>query len=101
MTKDQVFQFIKEVFDNLGDDLVDYEPSTLNMDTYLVGSKSPLDSIGFVTFITDLEERLIQETGYDDIHLSLDEIDGYDPKVHELTVEMLIVHIVKFIDGKK
>ena len=49
--------------------------------TVLLGMGSPLDSLGFVTFITDLEERLIDETGNDDLYFTLDDIEGFNMAV--------------------
>mgnify|MGYP001448534580 FL=1 len=58
--------------------------------TVLLGMGSPLDSLGFVTFVTDLEERLIDETDNDDIYLTLDEIQGFNMDNPNLTVEIFV-----------
>lgn len=95
MTKDRAIQLIREVFENLDEDDLPDEGVIVTVDTFLLGTKSPLDSIGFVGFLTDLEERLIEETDNDDIHLALDEIDGFNSNDPVLSVEMLTTHIVK------
>ena len=56
--------------------------------TVLLGMGSPLDSLGFVTFITDLEERLIDETDNDDLYFTLDDIQGFNMDNPNLTVEI-------------
>ncbi len=56
--------------------------------TVLLGMGSQLDSLGFVTFITDLEERLIDETGNDDLYFTLDDIEGFNMDNPNLTVEI-------------
>ena len=97
MKKDRAFQLIKEVFDSIvEEDLLD-EPVIVHSDTILLGKNSPLDSVGFVTFITDLEERLIQETNNDEIYLVLDKIDDFNTNNRVLSVDMLARHIVKLI----
>ncbi len=98
MTKDRVLQLIKEVFDSLGEEKLLDEAVIVNSDTFLLGNNSPLDSVGFVTFITDLEERLIQETNNDEIYLVLDKIDDFNTNNHVLSVDMLARHIVKLIE---
>ena len=100
MTKDRAIQLIKDAFYNLDEnDLLDEDVKVVN-DTLLVGNNSPLDSLGFVSFMTDLEERLIEETNNDDIHLVLHEIDGFDSKDAVLSVEMLARHIVKVVEQR-
>ncbi len=97
MTKDRALQLIKEVFDSLGEENLLDEAVIVNSDTFLLGNNSPLDSVGFVTFITDLEERLIQETNNDEIYLVLDKIDDFNTNECVLSVDMLARHIVKLI----
>ena len=58
--------------------------------TVLLGMGSPLDSLGFVTFVTDLEERLIDETDNDDLYFTLDEIQGFNMDNPNLTVEIFV-----------
>ena len=58
--------------------------------TVLLGMGSPLDSLGFVTFVTDLEERLIDETDNDGLYLTLDEIQGFNMDNPNLTVEIFV-----------
>ncbi len=46
-------------------------------ESVLLGAGSPLDSIGFVTFVTELEERLGRETG-DEVALLFNEIHDFN-----------------------
>lgn len=98
MTKDRAFQLIIEVFNSLDKEVLPDGPVIVNSDTLLLGNNSPLDSIGFVTFITALEERLIQETNNDDIYLVLDEIGDFNANNPVLSVDTLARHIVKLIE---
>jgi acyl carrier protein len=49
------------------------EATDVNQETVILGSGTPLDSLGFVTFISDLEERVSVQTGQD-VFLILTEI---------------------------
>jgi hypothetical protein len=61
---------------------------TIAEDTVVFGIGSPLDSIGFVTFITDLEERVSNSTGKD-IVISLMDMDDFNENEPFLTVKRL------------
>lgn len=66
-------------------------------DTVLLGTGSPLDSIAFVTFITDLEDRLIQETNQE-LFLVLNEIQEFnidDPYLTAGTIAQYIVGLTE------
>ena len=95
MKKDRALQLIKEVFDSLDKESLPGGSVMVNSDTLLLGNNSPLDSIGFVTFVTALEERLVQETKNDDISLVLNEIGDFNASNPVLSVDTLAWHIVK------
>lgn len=64
----------------------------------IFGSESPLDSISFVTLISDVEERLNIKTGNDlatDIMSSLSEMDGFSIDNPHLTVRGLAEFMVQ------
>lgn len=61
-------------------------------DTVLLGSGSELDSMAFVTFVTDLEDRIQQRTG-GDYYLVLNEIAQFNIDRPELTVDALARYI--------
>ena len=94
MTKERAFQLIAEAFKTLKETGMLEEDVTLNSETILLGTESPLDSIGFVTFVTELEERIIEETKKD-IYLVLDEISEINVDKPYLSVEALAQYIVK------
>ncbi len=60
----------------------------------LLGKDSQLDSVGFVSFISDIEERLSTETGKE-IYLVLDDIQGFDMNNPHLSVN----HFVKYLSN--
>jgi hypothetical protein len=59
-----------------------------------LGIGSPLDSIGFVAFVTELEERIIEETKKD-VYLVLNEINEFNINKPQLTVDALAQYLVK------
>ncbi len=66
----------------------------LKPDIELLGSNAVLDSIGFVTFITDLEDRL-QDKLNKEIYLVLNEIADFNVNNPSLTMDILAHYIVK------
>lgn len=75
-------------------------PEAVNSGSFvLLGAGSPLDSIEFVTFVTDLEERISTEANKD-LYLVVNEIDEFNINQPNLSVAALAKHIVKLIDGK-
>jgi hypothetical protein len=61
-------------------------------DTVLLGGGSELDSMGFVTFVSDLEDRIQQRTGQEH-YLVLNEIAQFNIDRPELTVDALARYI--------
>ena len=57
------------------------------------GADENIDSLGFVTFIMDLEDR-IQAVTNDETSIMLTDIKGFDMNNPSLTVESLAAHIV-------
>lgn len=60
--------------------------------TVLLGSGSELDSMGFVTFITDVEDRIQRQTGQE-LYLVLNEIAVFNVERPDLTVDVLARYI--------
>ena len=54
-------------------------------ETVILGSGSELDSISFVTFITEVEDRIQSETGVE-FYLVLNEIDAFNINNPNLTI---------------
>ena len=65
LSQDRVIEIIQECFDSLKRSGVTKEHVKVSQDTVLLGSGSSLDSIGFVSFISDMEDRLTEATGID------------------------------------
>ena len=62
--------------------------------TVLLGIGSELDSVAFVTLISDLEDRLTRETGEDQF-LVLDELHEFNGDEPSLTVRTLAPYLVE------
>jgi acyl carrier protein len=63
MDEARALTIIQETFDGLHRSALISAPVQVNGRTVLLGAGSPLDSLAFVTFIADLEDRLSRETG--------------------------------------
>jgi hypothetical protein len=70
---------------------------TIDKNTVLLGTGSPLDSVTFVTLVADLEDRLNRETGQE-LSLVLNEIHEFNVNVPYLTAETLSRYMVKVTD---
>jgi hypothetical protein len=65
---------------------------TVDRDTPLLGTGSQLDSMAFVTFITELEDRVARETG-DEVFIVLDEVHEFNADTPYLAASTLAEYI--------
>ena len=93
MDKERAFELIQETLHSMKESELIDEEVNISADTILLGVGAPLDSIGFVTFVTKLEDRLIQELNRD-IYLVLDDIHEFNSDNAILTVDVLATFIV-------
>jgi hypothetical protein len=70
------------------------QPIKLETNTVILGSGSNLDSMGFVTFITDVEDRLQQKLDKE-CYLVLNEIAQFNINSPNLTADALARYLVK------
>ncbi|MBV8716029.1 MAG: hypothetical protein JOZ65_13280 [Chloroflexi bacterium] len=70
----------------------------LEPETILFGSDSPLDSIGFVTFVTDVEDRFSQQQGKD-IAITLLDIDNFNENDPHLSAGRLAQYLERLAAG--
>ena len=70
------------------------EDLTVTGDTVLLGTGSVLDSIAFVTFVTDVEERLDRETNQE-LYLVLTDIHEFNTESANLSAAMLARYMAK------
>ena len=67
-------------------------------ETVLMGAGSPLDSIAFVTFVTELEERLSRETNQE-LYLVLKDIHDFNGDAEVLPADTVARYLVKLAGG--
>ena len=85
-------QLIEESLDSLARSGLLETKIAVTAQTVLLGSGAELDSMGFVTFVTDVEDRLQRQTGQD-LYLVLNEIAEFNVERPELTVDVLARYI--------
>lgn len=100
MEKERAYHLVMESLESLrSSDMLDRDV-VLNNETVLIGAGSPLDSIGFVTFVTDLEEKISNETKKD-IYLVLDKIKEFNVNKPQLSVNALTNYIMQLGKGEQ
>jgi acyl carrier protein len=67
-------------------------------DTPLLGTGSQLDSMAFVTFVSDLEDRIGRETG-DEVFIVLDEVHDFNADNPYLAAATLAGYIQRLTSG--
>lgn len=92
MTELRAIEIIQEALDSLHRIGLTVQRVDAQADTVLFGAGSPLDSIGFVTFITEMEDRLSAETGRE-IYLIIKDIHEFSADTPYLTVGKLASYI--------
>lgn len=95
--QDMAMKLIRDSFESLTrsgtiTEKVDVLPSTV-----VLGHGSPLDSIGFVTFVTEFEDRL-QETTKKECYLVLSDINDFNINNPALTADVLSRYAVKLVN---
>jgi hypothetical protein len=94
MDTNKVLQLMQESFNSMQRSGMFEEDVIVNSDTVILGSGSSLDSLGFVTFISDMEERVSDESG-EDHYLILTEIHEFNAEEAFLSAGTLAQYIEK------
>lgn len=94
MTYKKTFEMICESFNSLQRSRVIDDSVVVSPDTVILGTGSELDSLGFVSFISDLEERL-SVAAAEDIYLVLNDIHDFNGDNPCLTIDTLARFVVK------
>lgn len=77
MTNEEALKIIQVCFDNLFDSGMIDEKVPVSEETIIIGNGSKLDSISFVTMITDLEEKLSEKSSKD-VFFVLNDIQDFN-----------------------
>ena len=98
LTEEEALQLIQDSMDSLArSGTITETEAEITEETVLLGSDALLlDSIGFVTFITDMEDRMEQKTNLE-CYLVLNEIDEFNISNPNLTVKVLMKYLVKLV----
>jgi len=85
ITNENTYKLINECVDSLIRSGSIDPIENFSRDTVILGGGSVLDSISFVTFITEVEDRIKSETG-EEFYLVLNEIDAFNINNPNLTI---------------
>ena len=94
MDKNKALQIMQESFDSMHRSGMFEEALVVDSATVILGSGSSLDSLGFVTFISDMEERVSDESGQDH-YLILSDIHEFNAEEAFLSAGTLAQYIEK------
>ena len=94
MEKERILALLRESVLSLRRSGIIEVDMDVEADTVLLGTGSSLDSMGFVTFVTDVEERLNRETGQD-LYIVLTELEELYPGAAQLTASMFADYLVR------
>ncbi len=84
---------IRDTFESLRRSRIISATTEFSEEMVVLGSNSNLDSLGFVTFISDLEERLSDQEDRD-VYLVLNDISDFNMNNPSLTVQSLASYLV-------
>ena len=93
LEKDTILSLLQESIQSLRRSGIIEAAIDVNGETVLLGAGSSLDSMGFVTFVTDVEERLNRETGKD-LYIVLTELEERYPGAPALSASMFADYLV-------
>lgn len=97
MTRAEVMALVEDAFDALG--AAELVPPGLRVEesTDLLGPGTVLDSIAFVTFIVELENRVQDVLGEttEPFSLAVTEIHDFNPEAARLTVGVLVDYVLR------
>lgn len=97
MNIENVINLMQESFDSMKRSGMIEDDIVVNFDTVILGSGSSLDSLGFVTFISDLEERVSAETDQEH-YLILADIHEFNAEQTFLSAGTLAQYIAKITE---
>lgn len=98
LTQPQIMTLMQDSLDSLQRSGLIEQRLELRLDTILFGSDSPLDSIAFVTFVTDVEERLSDQSGQD-IVITLLDIDNFNENDPYLSAARLAGYLERLLSA--
>ena len=97
LTKENAYKLLVECIESLIRSESIEAIENISEETIILGIGSTMDSISFVTFITEVEDRLQNETG-SEIYLVLNQIDAFNINNPNLTLNILSDYISKILN---
>jgi len=97
MDTQSALQLMQETFDSMQRSGMLEDAIIVNSDTVILGSGSSLDSLGFVTFISDLEER-VSDKANQEHYLILTDIHDFNTEQSFLSVGTLAQYVAKITE---
>ena len=94
MNSERIFQLMQDTIDSMVRSGMLDENVALNVDSVILGNDSFLDSMGFVSFISDIEERISSETDQE-LYLILTDIHEFNAEQAFLSAGTLVQYIEK------
>ena len=96
-SKESILQIFQDSFDTLYRGEYTDKEIQVKENTNLIGGDSILDSIGFVTLFSELEERLSDMSG-SEVYLVFEDITDFDMDSPGLTVGIMINYIEEVLN---
>lgn len=93
LTREDAIQLIQEALDALHKSAILETKTHVVNDTALFGAGSSIDSMGFVTLITDVEERLNALTNKD-LFIVLSDLEDLYPEAPVLSASMFAEYLI-------
>ncbi len=98
LTLEKTLEIMQVALDSLHRSGVVENHFRMDTETVLLGPGSQLDSMGFVTLITDIEERISGIIG-SEFFVVLPDLEEMYPQAASLTVQMLANFLIKVSGG--
>jgi hypothetical protein len=95
MNLKDAIEIIQKCFDNLESAGLITSKIIVNEKTIIIGEGSILDSIGFVTLVTELEEKISEQLNKD-VFFVIDEIQEFDLNNPFLSAEQFAKYMIRF-----
>jgi hypothetical protein len=99
ITYEDALQIIQDSFDSLHRSEIIENKENIDSNTCLLGDDSVLDSIGFVTLFSEIEDLIFQKIDKE-VYLVLDEISEFDINLPFLSADIIANYIVNKINLK-
>ena len=96
---EKALEVIRDTFESLQRSGIIGSESSFSEDLVILGNNSELDSLGFVTFISDLEDKISVKEDRE-IYLVLDDISDFNLNNPTLTVKALTSYVAGLLNSE-